>query len=154
MCAPVSFYLTGKALLVMSARLLQGSPQLSDLRGKGILYQETWARPQGQCRRGLQTPGVKRTERGREGCFERGDGSGHLQSPHRKGTQRTPSSGPITQELEGKGPIELVPGPSQPVGPWGTERDGDRQTDRHSNTGQCPEAATASDYKLGGLKQG
>lgn len=83
-------------------------------------------RPGLRCGGYLQTPGLEE-QRAREGCFEWGDGSGHLVTPS-GGDPENPMLSPhrqIQQELEGKGPVELVRGPSQPVGPWGTEQDGD-----------------------------
>lgn len=94
-----------------------------------------------------------RERRAREGCFEWGDGSGHLQSPHREGTQRTPCSVPIaksSKNWKARGLLNWSVAHLSQLGPGAQSRmETDIPTPR-----QGPGAATASDCKLRGLQQG
>lgn len=138
----MSFYLTGKALLVMSARPWQDGPPLSDLGGEsyrrslpgGLGVDPGPGRPGLRCGGYLQTPGLEE-QRAREGCFEWGDGSGHLQSPHREGT---PCSVPIaksSKNWKARGLLNWSVAHLSQLDPGAQSR---METNGHSNTASGP----------------
>lgn len=128
----MSFYLTGKALLVMSARPWQDGPPLSDLGG--VLQAFFTRRPGRGPRAGQAWPQVwwlpPDPRGGENGERERAALSGEMglatySHPIGRGPREPHPQSPSPN------PVELVRGPSQPVGPWGTEQDGDGRTFQH-----------------------